>query len=192
MRKISVNVLIAGLMLSAVSCDTGKSNKNEENIDTLAVDTLLVEQPVEMPEEKPAKEVKKQEKPKADKPVATSKTDAPKQADIPDEIGASPDAVFFLDNTETETAPKYTESDKILKKTLKEKLRKAQKGEKATFRVSMVIKKDGSVGRVQFTSCGYSDEYKPEIIAVLQTLSFIPGTKDGKAVDSWYYLTWKR
>ena len=98
-----------------------------------------------------------------------------------------------MDDNETESSPKYLDGEKKLKKLLKKQLRKGKKGEKARFKASIVIKKDGTVGRVQFTECGYADEYKPEIIAVLQSLAgFTPGMKNGVAVDSWYYMNYKR
>lgn len=191
--RCAVAVLVAGMLMPmVVSCGTGTSKGGGAvESDTLVVDTVATIEKVEK-EETPVKPVKESKK-EDDKKVEPKQEAKPKAEEMPTEIGASPDAVYYLDDNETETTPKFADGEKALKKLIKEKLRKGQKGEKAKFRASIVIKKDGTVGRVQFTECGYSDEYKPEIIAALQSLpAFTPGTKDGKPVDSWYYLTWKR
>lgn len=196
MKKIRITAVFAvslALVLPlVVSCDSSSVKRTEDTVpevaDTIAVDTPEVKTEVK-------KEEPKRVSPKKDVPVKTEqpKQDAPKAEEIPQEIGASPDAVLFLDDNETESTPKFPSGEKELKKILKKALRKAKKGEKAKFRASIVVKSDGSVGRVQFTECGYVDEYKPEIIAVLKSLPpFTPGTKDGKSVDSWYYLNYKR
>lgn len=191
MRKIVIGV-IGALMLSFIASCEGEKKAQKVDQDATVVTDTIVEDTIEKKQEE-AKQVKKKTEKKKEEPVKVAQEETPKVEGIPDIIGGSPDAVYSLEDNETESTPKFTESDKALKKLLKSKLRKAKKGEKATFRVSMVIKSDGTVGRVQFSSCGYVDEYKPEIVEALQSLpEFIPGTKDGQAVDSWYYLTWKR
>lgn len=191
MKKYIVFILVVVFILPIIaSCDRNAQKQHEvETVDTVTVDTSVVK--VEKVEEEPVKTVEKKEKPivKKEEP----KQDAPKKVEVPQEIGASPDAVYSLDDNETESSPKYLDGEKKLKKLLKKQLRKGKKGEKARFKASIVIKKDGTVGRVQFTECGYADEYKPEIIAVLQSLTgFTPGMKNGVAVDSWYYMNYKR
>lgn len=189
MKKNIRLVLATAFVLSIASCEMGvKKDSVEAPLEEVAVDTVEVKS--DTVKETPKKAEKKKETPKKEEQPAP---ETPKVEEEPKEIGASPDAVYLLDDSETESTPKCTLSDKELKKTLKKALRKAQKGEKARFKASIVIKADGTVGRVQFTECGYKDEYKPEIIAALQNLpAFIPGTKDGKAVDSWYYINYKR
>ena len=184
-------ILIASVavFLSVNSCGINSSKNVEEHVQESIVDTTSMNH-------EEAKDVKKElvkkrvddEVKKEDKAV-----EMPKVEEVPMEIGASPDAVYFLDDSETETTPKFPDGEKGLKKLLKSKLRKAGRGEKASFRVSMVVKSDGTIGRVQFTECGYADDYKEEIITTLKALPlFSPGTKDGVAVDSWYYLNYKR
>lgn len=187
-NKTALLFVILLSVVIASSCET-KTIKLETR-DT-AMDSIVIgAEPVDTVIPKKKKTVKTEKKTDTSKQPAKQETKAESE---PAEIGASPDAVHFLDDNETESTPKFPDGEKALKKLLKKELRKGQKGEKARFRASIVIKKDGSVGRVQFTECGYKDEYKPEIIAVLQSLPmFIPGTKDGKPVDSWFYLTWKR
>lgn len=187
-NKTALLFVILLSVVIASSCET-KTIKLETR-DT-AMDSIVIgAEPVDTVIPKKKKTVKTEKKTDTSKQPAKQETKAESE---PAEIGASPDAVHFLDDNETESTPKFPDGEKALKKLLKKELRKGQKGEKARFRASIVIKKDGSVGRVQFTECGYKDEYKPEIIAVLQSLpTFIPGTKDGKPVDSWFYLTWKR
>lgn len=191
MKKYFLYVLVAGLILPLItSCEKSAKKQSEaESIDTVAVDTSTVK--VEVVEEIPVIKAEKKEKAVVEKEAP--KQEVPEKVEVPQEIGASPDAVYSLDDNETESSPKYVDGEKKLKKLLKKQLRKAQKGEKARFKASIVIKKDGTVGRVQFTECGYADEYKPEIIAVLQSLTgFTPGMKNGVAVDSWYYMNYKR
>lgn len=195
MKKVRNRVVevIAILLcvIFVVSCETKVAKQETKNsaLDSIVIGAEPVDS-VEPEKEKKVKSEKKQPKPEKVEQPAKKET---KVEEIPQEIGASPDAVYFLDDSETETSPKFPEGEKALKKMLKKALRKAKKGEKAKFRASIVIKKDGTVGRVQFTECGYVDEYKPEIIVALQSLpAFTPGTKDGNAVDSWFYLTWKR
>lgn len=191
MRKIVIGVIAAIMLPFIASCEGEKKTQSEEPTATIVTDTIA-EDTIEKKQEEP-KQIKKETVKKKEKPAKVSPKESPKVEEVPDIIGGSPDAVYSLEDSDTESAPKFSDSDKALKKLLKSKLRKAKKGEKATFRVSMVIKSDGTVGRVQFSSCGYADEYKPEIVAALQSLpAFTPGTKDGQAVDSWYYLTWKR
>lgn len=184
-------MLVAASVMLITSCETeAKKEHTDISVEEVVVDTIEVKKDTIKTKETPNKAEKKTETPKKKEQSAP---ETPKEEEEPKEIGASPDAVYLLDDSETESAPKCTLSDKELKKTLKKALRKAQKGEKARFKASVVIKADGTVGRVQFTECGYKDEYKPEIIAALQNLpAFIPGTKDGKAVDSWYYINYKR
>jgi len=184
-------MLVAASVMLITSCETEtKKEHTDISVEEVVVDTIEVKKDTIKTKETPKKAEKKTETPKKKEQSAP---ETPKEEEEPKEIGASPDAVYLLDDSETESAPKCTLSDKELKKTLKKTLRKAQKGEKARFKASIVIKADGTVGRVQFTECGYKDEYKPEIIAALQNLPvFIPGTKDGKAVDSWYYINYKR
>ena len=192
MKKIVSKFLIICLFVAVTfSCDNGKNK--EERVDAARDSVVIGTEPVDTikPKEKKIDEPKK--KIKKEKKTEQLVKQETKVVEEPQEIGASPDAVSFLDDSETETSPKFPDGEKALKKLLKKTLRKAGKGEKATFRASIVIKKDGTVGRVQFTECGYIDEYKPEIIAALQALpAFTPGTRDGKPLDSWYYLTWKR
>ena len=191
MKKYFLYVLAAGLILPLItSCEKSAKKQSEaESIDTVAVDTSTVK--VEVVEEIPVIKAEKKEKAVVEKEAP--KQEVPEKVEVPQEIGASPDAVYSLDDNETESSPKYVDGEKKLKKLLKKQLRKGKKGEKARFKASIVIKKDGTVGRVQFTECGYADEYKPEIIAVLQSLTgFTPGMKNGVAVDSWYYMNYKR
>ncbi len=191
MKKNILLVVVTVIILSVVSCEVAdKKEQAETRIEEIAEDTIMVEMDTVKVKEV-SKKVEKKEKPivKKEEP----KQDAPKKVEVPQEIGASPDAVYSLDDNETESSPKYLDGEKKLKKLLKKQLRKGKKGEKARFKASIVIKKDGTVGRVQFTECGYADEYKPEIIAVLQSLTgFTPGMKNGVAVDSWYYMNYKR
>lgn len=189
-RFLSLAVVVG---LFVTSCVT-ESQKNDvkETVDNVNMEVIEKEEiNVEVKNQPNKKEKKaKKENPKEQAPTIVEE---PKVEEVPKEIGASPDAVYFLDDSETESTPKYPEGEKALKKALKNKLRKAKKGEKAKFRASIVIKSDGSVGRVQFTECGYNDEYKAEIVDALKSLpAFEPGMKDGKAVDSWYYLNYKR
>ncbi len=190
MKKFIVFLVTIGLILPiVVSCENGTTKHSTEiSKDTVSVDTLVIIDTIKPVSTKKVEEPKKNIDKKGE-----PKQETPKVVDIPQEIGASPDAVYSLDDNETESSPKYPEGEKKLKKLLKKQLRKAQKGEKAKFKASIVIKKDGTVGRVQFTECGYADEYKPEIVSVLQALPmFTPGMKNGVAVDSWYYLNYKR
>lgn len=191
MKKNILLVVVTVIILSVVSCEVAdKKEQAETRIEEIVEDTIMVEMDTVKVKEV-SKKVEKKEKPivKKEEP----KQDAPKKVEVPQEIGASPDAVYSLDDNETESSPKYLDGEKKLKKLLKKQLRKGKKGEKARFKASIVIKKDGTVGRVQFTECGYADEYKPEIIAVLQSLTgFTPGMKNGVAVDSWYYMNYKR
>lgn len=195
MKKMRNRVIFAVVtmicIVVAASCER-KSVKQETH--DSAMDSIVIgAEPVDtvVPKEKKTVKTEKKQK-KAEKKEEPVKQET-KVEEVPTEIGASPDAVYFLDDSETESTPKFPDGEKALKKLLKKSLRKGQKGEKARFRASIVIKKDGTVGRVQFTECGYNDEYKPEIVAALQSLpAFTPGTKDGKPVDSWFYLTWKR
>lgn len=178
--------------LIVASCDGGMSKKtNDTCLDTIVADTIKVPESINVDESS-----KKEKKVDVEHKIEIKKTevkDTEKMEEAPKEIGASPDAVCFLDDNENESTPKYPEGEKALKKLLKKNLRKAKKGEKAEFRASLVIKSNGSIGRVQFTECGYDDDYKEDIIAILKSFEpFIPGTKDGKAVDSWYYLVYKR
>ena len=191
MRKSVLVVLVAGVMLSITSCEMGaKKEATESAVEEVAVDTVEVKEEVEEVVETPKKKEVKQQEPQEE---VQPKQEAQKVEEVPQEIGASPDAVYMLDDSETETSPKFPDGEKAMKKLLKKALRKGQKGEKARFKASIVIKADGTVGRVQFTECGYKDEYKPEIIEALRALpAFTPGTKDGKPVDSWYYLNYKR
>ncbi len=191
MKKLT-ELFLSSVLFSLIvtSCDLS-TNKQDTTIETSSekVDTVAEKVDTIKAVTVQKKESKKKEKVKEQEPKQVEQ----KNQEMPTEIGASPDAVYSLDDNETESSPKYPDGEKNLKKLLKKQLRKAGKGEKATFRVSMVVKKDGSVGRVQFSSCGYSDEYKPEIITVLQSLpAFTPGVKNGVPVDSWYYLTYKR
>lgn len=189
-RTSIVLLFIVGILVSINSCGLNSTKTNDVKEQELVEDTTNIE-PVDS-EKIISEPIKKVTEKKLTKKV-DEKSEEPKAVEEPKEIGMSPDAVSFLDDTETESTPKFPQGDKELKKLLKSKLRKAGRGEKATFRVSMVIKSDGSVGRVQFNDCGYNDDYKAEIISALQTLpAFTPGTKDGVAVDSWYYLTYKR
>lgn len=190
--KLWVSVLAVSLAMPMItSCGGNGVKTDKEQADSVAVDSVVVSVPVEEKQEK-AEKKKPIEKAEEKSPEAEQK-EAVKPVETPLEIGASPDAVAFLDDSESESTAKFPDGEKALKKLLKNKLRKAQKGEKANFKASIVIKADGSVGRVQFTACGYNDDYKEEIIAALKSLpAFTPGMKDGKAVDSWYYLTWKR
>lgn len=193
-RKLLIVGLSAGLFtaaLSYTSCSTGtKSKEDTVTVDTVKVDSVELVQSVE---KKPKKDVTKKAKKVEAKQHEVKKEDKPKVEETPKEIGASPDAVYLLDDSETESSPKYADGEKALKKLLKSKLRKAKKGEKARFKASIVIKSDGSVGRVDFTSCGYVDDYKEDIKAALRSLpAFTPGKKDGVAVDSWYYIDYKR
>lgn len=194
--RMAKNIVLAGLTLgmfmsvvTVTSCSTGSNKAENEQIDTVMTDTAVINA---KPKEKPVKEKAKKEK--TDKKKAEEPKSAAKEVveEAPKEIGASPDAVYSLDDNETETSPKYEPGDKAMKKLLKSQLRKAGKGEKATFRASIVVKSDGSVGRVDFTACGYNDDYKEDIKAAIRTLTFTPGTKNGVAVDSWYYINWKR
>ena len=197
MRRIwSYVALCASLSLGyiLISCSQGNMKENAEgDTDTVIVvggeyETVIAE---EQKNEKQHKEEVLRDKEGEDE--KNNIEVQPKVEEAPKEIGASPDAVYFLDDSETESTPRYPEGEKALKKAIKNKLRKAKKGEKAKFRASIVIKSDGSVGRVQFTECGYNDEYKAEIVDALKSLpAFEPGMKDGKAVDSWYYLNYKR
>lgn len=195
MKKMKNRVVVAVMMLVcviiAVSCETKvvKQETKDSALDSIVIGAEPVDSVLPKKETIVKTEKKQAKTQKSEQPVKQE----PKVEEVPIEIGASPDAVYFLDDNETESTPKFPDGEKALKKMLKKTLRKAKKGEKAKFRVSMVIKKDGTVGRVQFTECGYADEYKPEIIVALQSLpAFTPGTKDGNAVDSWFYLTWKR
>lgn len=191
MKKNILLVVVTVIILSVVSCEVAdKKEQAETRIEEIVEDTIMVEMDTVKVKEV-SKKVEKKEKSIVKKEEA--KQDAPKKVEVPQEIGASPDAVYSLDDNETESSPKYLDGEKKLKKLLKKQLRKGKKGEKARFKASIVIKKDGTVGRVQFTECGYADEYKPEIIAVLQSLTgFTPGMKNGVAVDSWYYINYKR
>lgn len=191
MKKAIVMVLAAGVLSWAMaSCDKKTSDDTKQEAMEAVVTETLTEKKDTAPKKTEARKevVKKETTEKEEQPVV----ETPKVEEEPKEIGASPDAVYLLDDSETESAPKCALKDKDIKKQLKKTLRKAQKGEKAHFKASIVIKADGTVGRVQFTECGYNDDYKPEIIAALKELSFTPGTKDGKAVDAWYYLSYKR
>lgn len=189
-RFLSLAVVVG---LFVTSCVT-ESQKNDvkETVDNVNIEVIEKEEINVEVKNQPNKKGKKakKENPKEQAPTIVEE---PKVEEAPKEIGASPDAVYFLDDSETESTPKYPEGEKALKKAIKNKLRKAKKGEKAKFRASIVIKSDGSVERVQFTECGYNDEYKAEIVDALKSLpAFEPGMKDGKAVDSWYYLNYKR
>ena len=195
-RIWSYVALCASLSLGyiLISCSQGNMKENAEgDSDTVIVvggedETVIAE---EQKNEKQHKEEVLRDKEGEDE--KNNIEVQPKVEEAPKEIGASPDAVYFLDDSETESTPRYPEGEKALKKAIKNKLRNAKKGEKAKFRASIVIKSDGSVGRVQFTECGYNDEYKAEIVDALKSLpAFEPGMKDGKAVDSWYYLNYKR
>jgi hypothetical protein len=191
MKKYIVLILVVGLMLPIIiSCEkSAKKTSKVAPVDTVEVELSATK--VETDEVVQDKKVEKKEQPEVKK--EEPKQEVPEKVEVPQEIGASPDAVYSLDDNETESSPKYLDGEKKLKKLLKKQLRKGQKGEKARFKASIVIKKDGTVGRVQFTECGYNDDYKPEIIAVLQSLTgFTPGMKNGVAVDSWYYLNYKR
>ncbi len=173
------------------SCETKtmKQETNDTAMDSIVIGTEPIDTVVSAKKKTVKVEEKKEKTEKTQLPVVQEKVEDKE----PEALYGSPDAVFSLDDNETESTPKFPDGEKALKKLLKSNLRKGQKGEKARFRASIVIKKDGSVGRVQFTECGYKDEYKPEIIAVLQSLpAFTPGMKDGNPVDSWYYLNWKR
>lgn len=189
--RLFLTFAIVTSLLAVVSCETATTKKNvEKKADSVVTAPVEVNKDTIKTVETPKKVKEKKE--------STKKVEEPKQLiqkveEVPQEIGASPDAVYLLDDNETESSPKYPDGEKAMKKLLKKALRKGQKGEKARFKASIVIKADGSVGRVQFTECGYKDEYKPEIIEALRALStFTPGMKDGKAVDSWYYLDYKR
>ena len=190
MKKFLSIALVAG-MLVITSCDSKSKTETIPNVvDSIKIiNTDIKESKIEVKEELKKQVEKKVSQVKEEQPKVESK----KVEEVPQEIGASPDAVYSLDDNDTESTPKFPDGEKAMKKLLKKALRKGQKGEKAKFRASLVIKADGTVGRVQFTECGYNDDYKPEIIEALRALpAFTPGTKDGKAVDSWYYLDYKR
>ncbi len=192
MKKNIILALSVAVVLSmVVSCEVNTKKEQPTQVtETVKVDTVAAKKEEVKKEPTPAKKEEKKVTPKEEQPV---KEETPVVAEVPDVIGGSPDAVFMLDDNDTETTPKFADGEKAMKKLLKKALRKAKKGEKARFRASIVIKADGSVGRVQFTECGYNDDYKPEIIEALRALpAFTPGTKDGKPVDSWYYLNYKR
>lgn len=192
MKKNIILALSVAVVLSmVVSCEVNTKKEQPTQVtETVKVDTVAAKKEEVKKEPTPAKKEEKKVTPKEEQPV---KEETPVVAEVPDVIGGSPDAVFMLDDNDTESTPKFADGEKAMKKLLKKALRKAKKGEKARFRASIVIKADGSVGRVQFTECGYNDDYKPEIIEALRALpAFTPGTKDGKPVDSWYYLNYKR
>ena len=186
MKKIKILSVVFVVGAIVTSCVT--ESKQESKEVAVPVDTVPVVEALKEVKEEPQKEVKKETPKKQEQPIE----EEPKVEEVPQEIGASPDAVSFLDDNENESTPKYPDGDKALKKFLKNNLRTAGRGETASFRASLVVKSDGSVGRVMFSECGYNDDYKSEIIAVLQSLSFTPGKKDGMAIDSWYYITYKR
>ena len=100
MRKSVLVVLVAGVMLSITSCEMGaKKEATESAVEEVAVDTIEVKEEVEEVVETPKKkEVKQQEPQKEVQP----KQEAPKVEEVPQEIGASPDAVYMLDDSETE------------------------------------------------------------------------------------------
>ena len=192
MKNIRFLSLAVVASLFVTSCVT-ESQKNDvkEIVDSSNVEMIEKEEiTVEVNNQPNKKEKKaKKENPKEQEPT---RIQVPIEEDAPQEIGMSPDAVSFLDDNETESTPKYPEGEKALRKYIKNNLRRAGRGESAYFRASLVIKSDGSVGRVQFAECGYNDEYKAEITTVLQSLIFTPGMKDGKAVDSWFYINYNR
>ena len=130
MKKYIVFILVVVFILPIIaSCDRNAQKQHEvETVDTVTVDTSVVK--VEKVEEEPVKTVEKKEKPivKKEEP----KQDAPKKVEVPQEIGASPDAVYSLDDNETESSPKYLDGEKKLKKLLKKQLRKGKKGENGT------------------------------------------------------------
>ena len=133
MRRIwSYVALCASLSLGyiLISCSQGNMKENAEgDTDTVIVvggedETVIAE---EQKNEKQHKEEVLRDKEGEDE--KNNIEVQPKVEEAPKEIGASPDAVYFLDDSETESTPKYPEGEKALKKALKNKLRKAKKGE---------------------------------------------------------------
>ena len=117
MKKYIVFILVVGLMLPIItSCEKrAKKQSDEAPVDTVKVD--LSSTKVETDEVVQEKKVETKEQPEAKK--EEPKQETPEKVEEPKEIGASPDAVYSLDDNETESSPKYLDGEKKLKKLLK-------------------------------------------------------------------------
>ena len=108
-------VVVAGLMV-VTSCERSATKvQDEASVEETVVDTVDSKEDAVEVVDTPKKKVEKSESTtKEEQPkVETKKVD-----ETPQEIGASPDAVYLLDDNETESSPKCALNDKELKKVL--------------------------------------------------------------------------
>lgn len=107
------------------------------------------------------------------------------------EIGYNDEEIFQFPDTKPKFSKGYETLKKIIKKRIRYPEEEKMKKIEGTQHLLVEITKTGGIGKIkpQYTT---HPNFEKELIRVVKKLpKFIPGIKDGKQVNAWYWISYK-